>query len=189
MKIAAEIRFKQGDLFEAMQTLGWSGMKFSEESGIPYNSMLAILALRRKPTSPQVLAMQETLDRNGIFVDLANLWPEQFGVLRKSPRMIQYGQIDDRLLSSLNTEHSVKMIEDRGDQQRKEFDFKNLTEEMLGSLTEREAGFVRSYWVDGKSYDEIGRQDGCTAGNVQRLTMKSLRKLRHRFKDLDPFDA
>lgn len=178
MKISAITCFKQGDIFEALQKLGWTQSELARQSGLSVTAIGHIINLKTRPTEEQANAIQNAFAKFGVYVDTLCLRPPNFkgiGKKKKVPSITQTAEVDiDHLLyahhvKQLNAHNGIEHTKLRQD-----------IESMLSKrLNDREKEIIfRRFW-DEETLNEVGKALSVTGGRIRELEARALRKLRH----------
>jgi RNA polymerase sigma factor (sigma-70 family) len=171
MKIAAITRYKQGDIYTALQQLGWTQTRLAQEIGCwPYIVGL-IINLKKKPTVELANKIQAVFGEHDIYIDVTKLWPETFQPLTKNLR-VQVAEVE-----LLSLEGTTLCLEDNSspilDNEERE-----IVEAFLDSLSDREKEIVTMRFFDGLTLNEIGLRLHISTERVRQIILKTLRKCR-----------
>ena len=171
MKIAAITRYKQGDIYTALQQLGWTQTRLAQEIGCwPYMVGL-IINLKKKPTVELANKIQAVFGEHDIYIDVTKLWPETFQPLTKNLR-VQVAEVE-----LLSLEGTTLSLEDNSspilDNEERE-----IVEAFLDSLSDREKEIVTMRFFDGLTLNEIGLRLHISTERVRQIILKTLRKCR-----------
>lgn len=171
MKIAAITRYKQGDIYTALQQLGWTQTRLAQEIGCwPYMVGL-IINLKKKPTVELANKIQAVFGEHDIYIDVTELWPDTFQPLTKNLR-VQMAEVE-----LLSLEGTTLCLEDNSspilDNEERE-----IVEAFLDSLSDREKEIVTMRFFDGLTLNEIGLRLHISTERVRQIILKTLRKCR-----------
>ena len=171
MKIAAITRYKQGDIYTALQQLGWTQTRLAQEVGCwPYMVGL-IINLKKKPTVELANKIQAVFGEHDIYIDVTELWPETFQPLTKNLR-VQVAEVE-----LLSLEGTTLSLEDNSspilDNEERE-----IVEGFLDSLSDREKEIVTMRFFDSLTLNEIGLRLHISTERVRQIILKTLRKCR-----------
>ena len=117
MKIAAVVKIKHGEIWKALETLGWSQTELARQADMQPTRVGDIVNLKRRPSQNEVKKIELAFLTEGLIVDVIREWPELFTSRGKS--MTYYKDIEsDRLLSgsqsmSLENKEVVQMLFDK----------------------------------------------------------------------------
>ena len=172
MKIAAITRYKQGDIYTALQQLGWTQTRLAQEVGCwPYMVGL-IINLKKKPTVELANKIQAVFGEHDIYIDVTELWPETFQPLMKNLR-VQVAEVE-----FLSLEGTTLCLEDSSspilDNEERE-----IVEGFLDSLSDREKEIVTMRFFDSLTLNEIGLRLHISTERVRQIILKTFRKCRH----------
>ena len=110
MKIAALVKIKHGEIWKALETLGWSQAELARQTDMYQSQIGEIINLKRRPTEGEVKKIELAFLDAGMIVDVISEWPEMFTSKAKS--MTYYQDVEsDRLLpnnQSLNLENAFQ---------------------------------------------------------------------------------
>ena len=171
MKVAALTRYKQGDLYNALQQLGWTQTRLAQEIGCNTSTVGLIINLKQKPTVELANKIQAVFGEHDIYIDVTALWPDTFQPLKTNLR-VQVAEVE--MLSLEQTE--VMLLEDDQtpvlDNERKQ-----IIEAALATLTSRQREVVKMVIYDKLSFMEIGRRLNTGRGTPQQTYRRALRRL------------
>lgn len=171
MKVTAITKFKQGDLHHALKRLGWTQAELAKRAGVSQQTVGHVLNLRNKPLPSNIDRIQKALAEAGEFLDVLTIWPEDFKGFKKSVTVEQTKEVDVALLArDIPTLHDT-MKPNLDDARR-------LIEKSLTTMPEREARIIRRRHFDGKSLDEIAKEDGVGRAMISIVYNRGLRQLR-----------
>jgi len=98
MKIAALVKIKHGEMWKALETLGWSQAELARQADMDQSKIGEIINLKRRPTQGEVKKIEMAFLDAGTIVDVLSEWPEMFTAKVRS--ITYYQEIEsDRLLS------------------------------------------------------------------------------------------
>lgn len=93
MKVTAITRYKQGDIYLALQKLGWTQAELAKRTGIHYQTLGTIINLRKKPNKSQLDKIQAVFADEGVFVDVVDMFPPGFKPLNPAYKAVQTKEI------------------------------------------------------------------------------------------------
>lgn len=174
MKIAALTRYKQGDLYNALQQLGWTQTRLAQEIGCWPGTIGCIINLKQKPTVELANKIQAVFGEHNIYIDVTSLWPDTFKPLTHNLR-VQVAEVEMLQLS----QHEVMLLEDAQtpvlDHERKQ-----VIDDALATLTSREKEVVKMVIYDKLNFCQIGNRLNLSRSRPQQIYRKALRKLSYR---------
>lgn len=181
MKIAAVTKFKHGELFIALQKVGWTQGELADRCGLSVETINSICCLRRRPDIKKAIAIADAFSDVGIEIDVLEDWPKELQLSSTTNKVVQVSDIKtDRLLVT----NTVKMLNEaqRNEPQITDEDSSNVRE-ALSYLTERERKVLelRFGLTDGycRTLDECAKQFRVGTERIRQNEAKALRKLRH----------
>ena len=155
MKIAAIVKIKHGEIWKALETLGWSQSELARQAGLQPTTVGEIINLKKRPTENEVKKIELAFLTEGLIVDVISEWPELFTSRGKS--MTYYKDIEsDRLLS----ENQSLSLEN-----------KEMVQMLFDKLSLLEVDIIMMNRVEGISLKEIAKKHNCTPGNVSRVSI------------------
>jgi len=190
MRIAAITKFKQGDIFEAMQTLGWTFKDLSERTGVNASTLNSYINLRKKPRIASIKKICDAFEMEGIYLIPAECFPEAFKPFKKNSPIVQYLSVP---LESLLDCKEAYLIEAPATYESKSHELENEITELIGELSDidREILILRFGLFGNKEHtlDELGKKYGVTRENIRQKEQRGLRRLRKpdRLKKLEQF--
>jgi len=172
MKIAAITRYKQGDIYTALQQLGWTQTRLAREINCSSTYIGRVINLVQKPTVEAANRIQAVFGEHDIYIDVTELWPETFQPLTKNLR-VQVAEVE-----LLSLEGTTLSLEDNSspilDNEERE-----IVEGFLDSLSDREKEIVTMRFFDGLTLEEIGLRLHISKERVRQIILKALRKCSH----------
>ena len=172
MKITAITKFKQGDVWNALQKAGWTQTELAKRTGIHVTRIGEYCNLKAKPNTEQANKIQKAFGSVGVFVDVSSIWPENFVGVKKTITVQQTQEIDVHLLQT--KPHELH------DTCKPDIEFvKNKINEVLDSLTDREKAVIKDRFYGNKSLGEVGTKYLVNSERIRQIEQKALRKLRH----------
>lgn len=173
MRIAAITRFKQGDIYAAIQRAGWTQSELARKTGLSVNVIGEIINMRKRPTEEQASAIQMALGEAGEYVDILSVWPEGFRI-EGAHKVVQLKDVEsDALL-----EYARRLELHSGSDEYKEADLPAL----MDGLGDREK-FVLEKRADGETLESIANSLGVTRERVRQIATKTLREIRERMAE------
>lgn len=172
MKVAAITRYKQGDIYTALQQLGWTQIRLAREIGCSSTYIGRVINLLQKPTVEAANKIQAVFGERDIYIDVTALWPDTFQPLTHSLR-VQVAEVE-----LLSLEGTTLCLEDSSspilDNEERE-----IVETFLDSLSDREKEIVMMRFFDGLTLEEIGLRLHISKERVRQIILKTLRKCRY----------
>jgi len=140
---------------------------FCKKNGLKYTSINALICMRVTPVSPKMGNWRPiALDLSaalGVAPEL--LWPEHLVDLKLSKSTAEAEMSFGEVQNLLTAEQSYQQRE--------------LLQRWISTLTPREQKVLRMRYFENYGLDEVGKEiGGVTAGRVQQIEAKALRKLR-----------
>ena len=164
MKIAALVKIKHGEIWKALETLGWSQAELARQTDMYQSQIGEIINLKRRPTEGEVKKIELAFLDAGMTVDVISEWPEMFTSKAKS--MTYYQDVEsDRLLpnnQSLNLEN------------------KEMVKILFDKLSLLEIDILMMNRVEDMSLSEIAEKHGLSSKRVSQLS-QNLNKKIHEF--------
>ena len=164
MKIAALVKIKHGEIWKALETLGWSQAELARQTDMDQSKIGQIINLKRRPTEGEVKKIELAFLDAGMIVDVISEWPEMFTSKAKS--MTYYQDVEsDRLLpnnQSLNLEN------------------KEMVKILFDKLSLLEIDILMMNRVEDMSLSEIAEKHGLSSKRVSQLS-QNLNKKIHEF--------
>ena len=161
MKIAALVKIKHGEIWKALETLGWSQAELARQTDMDQSKIGQIINLKRRPTEGEVKKIELAFLDAGMIVDVISEWPEMFTSKAKS--MTYYQDIEsDRLLpnnQSLNLEN------------------KEILQMLFDKLDLIEIDILLMNRVEGHSMREIAEKYDLTVSRVGQLSQNLDKKI------------
>ena len=176
MNVVAITRFRQGDLHQALAKLGWSQAELARRADMTVTAVNGAVTMRRRPGKREAEAMQKAFGDAGVYLDILELWPENFKGFKQSVKLEQTRDIPvERLVCGAQ----VRALPAYAGAESS--DAAEALEKALGGLTERERQVLEAcYFEDGdKSIAELAASFGVCRGRLHQIREKALRKLRH----------
>jgi transcriptional regulator with XRE-family HTH domain len=177
MKITAITKFKQGDVWNALQKAGWTQTELAKRTGIHVTRIGEYCNLKAKPNSEQANKIQKAFGSVGVFVDVSSIWPEDFIGVKKTITVQQTQEIDVHLLQEKPYElhetckPNIELL-------------KTKIDEALNTLDAREQFVMHERFYKQKTYDEICKKLPLTRSRIQQIELRALRRLRNSKKAL-----
>lgn len=78
MRVVALTKFKHGDLFHALQKLGWSQSDLAKNSGVAVGRVCDITNLKYPPNKEEAEKIQKTFALYDVYFDILEAWPQGF---------------------------------------------------------------------------------------------------------------
>ena len=161
MKIAAVVKIKHGEIWRALETLGWSQTELARQSGIQSSRVGEIVNLKRRPSENEVKKIELAFLTEGLIVDVIREWPELFTSRGKS--ITYYKDIEsDRLLSG---------------NQSMSLENKEMVQMLFDKLSLLEVDIIMMNRVEGIPLAEVARKHNHTAANVSRISIELNKKI------------
>ena len=161
MKIAALVKIKHGEIWKALETLGWSQAELARQTDMDQSRVGQIINLKRRPTEREVKKIELAFLDAGMIVDVISEWPEMFTAKAKS--MTYYQEVEsDRLLpnnQSLNLEN------------------KEILQMLFDKLDLIEIDILLMNRVEGHPMSEIAKKHSLTASRVGQLSQNLNKKI------------
>jgi len=177
MKIAAVTNFKQGDIWEALQKLGWSQAELARRTGCTPISISQYVRLISRPSKETIEKIERVFAKAGISIEL--VYPANFERPgRRSVTQIREVPLGLLLETKKQIEHDpVKALLLKENKER-------LGVLISEVLTHREGEVIKlRYGLDGYavySINEIGRMFKITRQRVDQIIHKAIRKLQYK---------
>jgi len=177
MKVTAITKFKQGDLWNALQKAGWTQTELAKRTGLHVTRIGEYCNLKAKPNTEQANKIQKAFGAVGVFVDVSVIWPAEFVGIKKTIMVQQTQEIDVHLLQSNSHElhdtckPDIKLL-------------KTKIDEALNTLDAREQFVMHERFYKQKTYDEICKKLPLTRSRIQQIELRALRRLRNSKKAL-----
>jgi len=166
MKIAALVKIKHGEIWKALETLGWSQAELARQTDMYQSQIGEIINLKRRPTEGEVKKIELAFLDAGMIVDVISEWPEMFTSKVKS--MTYYQEVEsDRLLpnnQSLNLEN------------------KEILQMLFNKLDLIEIDILLMNRVEGHPMSAIAKKHDLTASRVGQLSQNLDKKI-HEFNE------
>ena len=177
MKITAVIRYKHGELWKALRTVGWSQSELARRVGMHPSVVGLFFNLRKRPSAAQADKIQAAFAEANCYLDVLGAWPSSFKLT--GTQEITAEVPAERLL----IQNTILALTE-GELNEPVFDKEDLDglNDALQSLTPPEAQVIAlRFGMDGPELTcaEVAKKTGRWAADVQRLEYKGLRKLRH----------
>lgn len=186
MKITAVTKFKQGDLWNALQKAGWTQSELARKTNIGIGSIGDYCNLKRKPITDHANKIQEALGSVGVFVDVLSIWPADFVGVKEIVTIQQTQEIDINLLQSNPHElhdtckPDIEFVRNKLNESLNLAFFKRThTWGGIDRLDEREKYVIDQRFLRGKTLNEISRKLPINKERIRQIEQKALRKLRH----------
>jgi RNA polymerase sigma factor (sigma-70 family) len=171
MNITAITKFKQGDIYRALQELGWNQSDLARATGLSVSRIGDYINMKRRPSQEQAEKIENAFGKAGVYIDIASIWPESFEGFKKRPVIEETRDIEPSAL--LGGLHEPSFItEDKQEALR-------LIDDALSSISTRERRVIEAKVFKGKTYAEIGRAEGVSPSRAMSIYVFALKKLRH----------
>jgi RNA polymerase sigma factor (sigma-70 family) len=174
MKITAITRYKQGDLFLALQKLDWSQSELARRCNIPASTIGTIINLQKRPSCKIADKIQNVLGEAGEFVDVLAMWPETFTGFKKSPKSIDTKEIDSSYLLTCQDPFQLTYEQER----------REIIGKTMEKLSERERYIIEKRFFEDRTYDSLSKENGVTKERIRQIESKSLKKLQGMLKGM-----
>jgi transcriptional regulator with XRE-family HTH domain len=173
MKITAITKYKHGELYAALQRLGWNQSELARRTGFNVSTIGKIINLVKRPSVKQADAIQKVLAEAGEYFDVLADWPEIFKGLKPGFKRVQTAEIEmDSLLDHPEVlQLPAPNYEEDPHAQALPFAMCKLTNRQHFVLQER-------FWHKRKTED-IARSLKCSKSNVGQIERRALRELRN----------
>jgi DNA-binding XRE family transcriptional regulator len=183
MKVTAITRYKQGDIFNLLEKVGWTQSDLARASGLSPTTIGAICNLKRRPTEGQANCIQRAFGSLGEYFDVLECWPETFQGTGKRVVVAETKDVDVGLLIQ---NQDQLLLGDKSELNLE--DMKEVMAEVLGTLSDRERTILQMRF-DGSTLEEVRQKVKCSKVRIRQIEAKALRKLRHpsRISKLEPF--
>ena len=166
MKIAAVVKIKHGEIWKALETLGWSQTELARQADMQPTRVGDIVNLKRRPSQNEVKKIELAFLTEGLIVDVIREWPELFTSRGKS--MTYYKDIEsDRLLSG---------------SQSMSLENKEVVQMLFDKLSLLEVDIIMMNRVEGIPLAEVARKHNYSTANVSRIS-KELNKKIYEFNE------
>lgn len=169
MKITAITKFKQGDLYLAMKSLGWSQTELAKRSGISINSIRKIINLKSKPSEKTANKIQQVLALAGEYVDVATLWPKEFDGF--SSRLVMEQTQD------INMQHFISKYSGNPLIEMEKQEMEKTLWDKLEILPDREKTTIIDRFYHGKTLMEVATKLKLSYERVRQIERRALNKL------------
>lgn len=186
MKIAAELRIKHGELYEACLRAG--GVKqFCKEIGVGYQTVLTWLSMKKCPTpgkyTPSYTAEteQKIEELTGLKIDA--VFPKQlkeFTELSKPTKYVSVKEIEPDRLLDMACELSNRLTTDDPIDCAIAGELRDNMKKQLDRLAPRLRRVIEARYYENKTIEEVGRELVCTKERVRQLEMKAIHALQAR---------
>ena len=171
MKIAAITRLKQGDLWGALQQVGWSVAELARRSHINGGTLGAIVNMVRRPSVAQANKIQKAFAQVNIFLDVLAVWPESFAGFERALTVTQVRDVPDHLLvTGMRTRPLLEM---------QHTELTTTLDEVLHTLPEKQREAIEACVLDGMLTTEYSTAHHYSYSRGSKLVKDSLKKLRH----------
>ena len=164
MKVTAVTKLKQGDLYNALQRLGWSQSELARRANISPTTIGKILSMQKRPGKMAADGIQRAFGEAGIYIDVLSVWPETFKGLGVSVTLTQTKEIDVLKIPSRVNPRQIEL--------------RSVVDKVLETLEPEEREVVEGR-MSGKTYVSIGKQIGKSHTRAKQIEDKALRRLRH----------
>jgi len=183
MKVTAITSYKQGDIFNLLQKVGWTQADLARKSGLSPTAIGIICNMKRRPNVEQANAIQRAFGTVGEYFDVLECWPETF---LGTGKRIAVAETKDVEVGLLLTPREQLLIGDRSETNLEEL--KEVMAEVLHTLSDRERNVLEMRF-EGKTLQEVADKEKCAEQRIAQIEAKGLRKLRHpsRIEKLEPF--
>ena len=177
MKITAVIRYKHGELWKALKTVGWTQAELARRVGMHQSLIGLIFNLRKRPSEAQADKIQAAFAEANCYLDVLGAWPSSFKLTGNQEITAEVPA--ERLL----IQNTILALTE-GELNEPFFDKEDLDglEEALESLTPDEAQVISlRFGLNGADLTcaEVARKLDRWPSDIQRIEAKGLRKLRH----------
>jgi RNA polymerase sigma factor (sigma-70 family) len=174
MKITAITRYKHAGLYALLNRIGWTQLELSRRANLTIRTVNDIINLVRRPTGEQADAIQSAIGEAGEYLDVLAEWPESFTGLKHGYKHEQTADVEMENILGCSEALRLQYEEPVEDSW-----LDTAIDEILGTLTEREALVLRERFYYKKTLDKIAEMIGTQRERVRQIEAVALRKLRH----------
>ena len=177
MKITAVTKLKHEGIWSLLRKLGWSQSELGRRTGLGASGIGRIINLNFRPSPECADSIQKAFGEAGEYIDVLSEWPETFTGIKKGFKIETTADIPEDKMIDIYSHEALQLAApesaiDEGDYDR--------VEDVLSSLSEKEAQVIRSRIFDGKTMAECAKNMKYkSAESVRQIEARALRKLRH----------
>lgn len=176
--IGLEVKAKHGALLAALEERGWNQRQGAEFLGIDQTRFSMLINMKKAPQKISEELAIKLFELTGQTTE--ELWPKEvfigeFLAAPKRLRSIRYVSV--HLLAGAGIIPALPSPTPEESYGRTEL--ANAVREVVKTLPPRECQIVHSYFIEGKTTEEIGTAMNVSAARVQQLRERALRLLRH----------
>lgn len=161
MKIAAVTKLKHGEIWKALNKLGWNQSDLARKLGTCPTNIADIVNLKRRPGEEFAKKIEIVFLNAGVCVDVMSQWPELFKL--KKNKLDTYREIERNRLLEFSAQLSLEV--------------KETLEIILRKLKSIEIEVLINHLVHGESLGEIAKRNKLTRGRVHSIKVELRRKL------------
>ena len=153
MRLAAVTKIKHGQIWEALQKLGWNQADLARACNIGPTLIGDIVNLKRRPTQGQVKKIEDVFLLHGLKVDVVSQWPELFKL--KKNRMDTYREVEGKRLIEFSATLGIEV--------------KETLEVIFRKLRPIEIEMLINHHVHGESISDIGKRHGMSSSRANQI--------------------
>lgn len=174
MQITAETRYKHGELYHALDTVGWTIQTLSSHSGVSVGTLSGVLNLRRRPSEKTAHHIEKAfLHEASVEIDMLKDWSPKFKGFKKPFKVVQTRDVPT--MSILEMQYECKQLVEP--EEAKSIDIEYMLS-MVKQLPERSQMVVNMYYLEGKDIIECSRAIFKTRERVRQILDESLEILK-----------
>ena len=179
MKIGVQIKLKHGVLYQAMLRHGMNQSQMARHLGIRPEHLGLLMNMRYVPKIEMKNDLRSKLE---YFCGCAfdEIFPhelsENIDFLKSKKRFDTFIEADPQFL--LEKTQSRLFLESPLIHAERE-QAKEIIEEVISTLSDREAAVIRLHYFDGMTFEKIGAQYNVTRERVRQILTKAENRLRH----------
>jgi RNA polymerase primary sigma factor len=185
MKITAVTRFKQGDIWQALQRLGWTQSELARRTKLSATTIGDIVNMRiqREHMSEKRLrrcldSIQKALASLGEYLDVMEMWPKEFRGFDKALKVETTMEVPlDRLLYAQHARELQEFNDPVKSMERQ--DMIDGVHSAISTLSEREQIALKHRFFENKTLRETSDAMGVSRERLRQMEAKTMRKLRH----------
>lgn len=193
MKIAAELRIKHGELYEACLRAG--GVKqFCKKIGVGYQTMRTWLSMKKCPTpgkyTPSYTAEveQKIEELTGLKIDA--VFPKQlkeFTELSKPTKYVSVKEIEPDRLLDMACELSNRLTTNDPIDCAIAGELRDNMKKQINKLSPRLKRVIEARYYENKTLEDVGKELVCTKERARQLETKAIRALQARHWELGDY--